>query len=353
MSGLRDAIEAAMGGGSAAAEEMAPAGEVEISTATKGAGQGERDQQPEAARADGRDEKGRFAAKEANREGEAKPEQRIDDATKPDLGKPGEEKAAGGQEQARTHPAPPAHWKDTAKLQWNKLPLAVKEELLTAGSGAAFEPVLAPHRERLQRAGLSEVQAVQYLLAADQALNRDPRGTILALAKAYGVELSLPGTMGTTPAAQDEAEYIDPQVKALQDKFTALEGRLAHQVTAQETQAREQVGRQVAAFRDSHEHYDIVAPQMAKLISAGLASDLQSAYEQACWANPTVRAALRQAEGDAEARRRADEEAQRLKAAKSASGSVTGSPGGRAAPGGLMDGSLRDVITAALQTSRV
>jgi hypothetical protein len=307
-----------------------------------------------------RDEHGRFAGK-----GEQPADKSTATTSTPpdgaDAGKsasptdPAKAQQDGGQPKTGSPVAPPQGWSDTAKVQWNRLPRGVQEELAKQQQASGdFEQVLAPHRSRYAPAGISDQVAIQNLLAADEALSRDPEGTILTLAKSYGVDLSKLAGTGAAPGSQDESEYVDPQLKALHDKIATFEQIFQTQSDASAQQNRERISRQVTEFRDSHPHYDIVAPEMAKLIKAGICDDLQSAYDRAAWANSAVRAELVREQQESEAKKRADEAAARTRAARMASGSVTGSPGGRGAPhGDPSANSLRDVISGAIETSRV
>ncbi|WP_191057802.1 hypothetical protein [Geminicoccus harenae] len=351
MSGLREALEASFRGESAPIEGEA----TEVDTSID-AGQ-PADPTTDPAPASDRDERGRFKAREAADKSTATDQTPPEGA---DAGKGASPTTAKAPQQegqpAKGSPiAPPEGWSDTAKVQWNRLPRAVQEELGKMRQGAGdFEPILAPHRERYASFGMNDQQAIQALLAADEMLNRDPAGTIKRLAENYGVNLAQLAGTGAAPGSQDEPEYVDPQLKALQDEIATLKGYFQTQSDASEAQNRTRISNQVSAFRDSHEHYDIVAPHMAKLISSGAAEGLDDAYEMACWANPAVRAEMVRAEQEAQAKRKADEAAERTRAARLASGSVTGSPGGRGAPHGDPSAiPLRDVISAQFEQSRV
>jgi len=133
-----------------------------------------------------RDEKGRFAAKEA-----APAE------------KSSEETAAPQTEQAAAEPAevlPPRNWKPEAKAAFLALSPEVRQAVLDHQAEIdraqqEFQPkaqflekiqtVLAPHKDRWALNGADEIAAIQQLAAASEMLDRDPVNTLLALARQY------------------------------------------------------------------------------------------------------------------------------------------------------------------------
>ncbi|MDJ0512814.1 MAG: hypothetical protein QNJ62_05155 [Methyloceanibacter sp.] len=101
---------------------------------------------------------------------------------------------------------------------------------------AAFEP----HRQRLQTAGLNDVQAIERLLNAHAYLERSPQEALQVLARQYGVNLQ-------GASAQPQAtEYADP----LEQKVALLEQRLVQQAQAfQQRQTEAEVERRSAVIK--------------------------------------------------------------------------------------------------------
>jgi hypothetical protein len=75
---------------------------------------------------------------------------------------------------------------------------------------------------------------------------------------------------------------------------------------------------------------------MAGLMQSGAAKDLQEAYDRACWADPTVRAALILADNT----RRAAEQAKN----RNALAAVSGAPGAVASVAGVDPANLRQLL---------
>jgi hypothetical protein len=86
-----------------------------------------------------------------------------------------------------------------------------------------------------------------------------------------------------------------------------------------------------------HEHYPTVRTVMAGLIQSGVVQTLQEAYDRACWADPTVRAALQIAENA----RRVQEQSRN----RNAMLTVNGAPGAVNGSGPATDpGNLRALL---------
>ena len=296
------------------------------------------------AKADGRDEKGRFA-------------------------KPAEVGQDEPTEPAAPTIRPPASWSATAKAQFNALDPVIQQEVLRrekdieAGkaqwdSKAAqfnkFEAIVGPRREKLALAGVDEYTAVQQLFAAQDFLERSPLEGIRYLANQYGVgHLFAAQQQGQSPQPQGIETVLQPFQQEIQSLKQTVEALKAAPVEARQREA-EQV---IAAFMEdpAHAYAPNLEQKMGALIQTGQAQGatmtekLKNAYEMACWADPEVRQTLikeqetaRQAKLTQDTRARADK-------ARALSGSVNGSPGLGAALPKAGTGNLRDDILAAYQ----
>ena len=74
-----------------------------------------------------------------------------------------------------------------------------------------WDSVFAPVEENLKLAGVSRVQAVQRLLAAQQMLERNPQQGLAYLAQQYGVQQQ-----------PDHGDPVDPQIAGLQSEVMGL-----------------------------------------------------------------------------------------------------------------------------------
>jgi hypothetical protein len=86
---------------------------------------------------------------------------------------------------------------------------------------------------------------------------------------------------------------------------------------------QQQLNSQIAAFSEGKEHFDAVREDMAALLQADRAPDLDTAYDMAIWARPDLRSGLLQQQTRA-AEERAHAVAQKQRA-QSAAVSVRGS----------------------------
>lgn len=250
--------------------------------------------------------------------------------------------------------APPAGWTAAEKAEWSKLsPVAQaavsRREAEIANGGKQwseekrrYEAMIAPVAESARARGMDAATGIQVLARAQAALDTDPVNAIRHIAKSYGVDLA---TLAGTQAADGSREAPQqPDISALVRQ--AVQPLLApiQQRYAAEEQARQQSTVDlVTTFATSpgHEHFEAVSGHIMALLpiiqqaSPGISHEkaLQDAYDQATYANPTTRAAIKAAQdADAEAKR-VDAAKLRTTAARRAGSSVTGSPNGAAMTG--------------------
>jgi hypothetical protein len=214
----------------------------------------------------------------------------------------------------------------------------------------AFDEIMQPHKSDFERAGMDEVGAVRQLLAAHDYLRKDPQNAIAWLANQYGVDI---GAIGNDPAVEDE--FVDPQVKQLQQQVAQLTGFIQNQQTQQQShvqQSTQSLIDQFAAETDAngnpkHPHFERVRGVMGSLISSENAKDLNSAYEMAVYADPELRAEQVKAMAAAESQNNVKTEAV-AKAKKAARSKVRGSAT-PAAPALPANASIRDTINASIR----
>lgn len=311
---LRDTIEAA-------AEAAKPQ---EIVTEDKTAEASVEEPKPE-----GRDEKGRFKAKEEAAEQLAVQQYKV-----------------------------PNSWSAPVKEKFSILPpevqaeIARREEEVEKGFtrldeernfGKALKEVITPYMPIITAEGGTPAAAVRDLLnTAYQLRTGTPQqkaALVQQIAQQYGVDL---GTL-----RPGEQTYVDPHVMTLQQKIDALERERATEKQLQVQQEQSKVLNEIQAFAadPKNVHFEQVRAHMASLLNSGAAKDLQEAYEQAIWANPEVRSKLMsQQQVETEVKRK-----QELEAKKKAASSVTGSPGVIVPNSGNPNRNLREEITANLR----
>lgn len=205
-----------------------------------------------------------------------------------------------------------------------------------ANLGRTLKEVITPYKPILESAGLDETTAVRSLLNAHYRLTQ---GTVEQRKAAYD---ELGKNLGLI-----EGEKIDPQVRQLQEKLTAIESTIttSQQRALQETQAK--VSKDVEAFASDpkHPYFDEVADDIVAMIQAG--RSLDDAYEKAVWANPVTRQkemARLQTENDAKLKEKAKQEA--LKAKQASSTNVKGRDTRRSPtePKGTMEDTMKETL---------
>ena len=284
-----------------------------------------------------RDEAGRFKAK----------------GEKPETNSPEPAEAAEVSDPAKveaSEPMPASWGKDKSEV-WSKLPpearayIAHREEQVASGFrqyAERFQPLEAvqkaiePFRETFEQYGIGAPEAVARLFQAEANLRRDPERAIETLAAQYGVDLR------QKYARPETDEYVDPQIAELQARYDRLERQLANERAEQEQRIRQAEARQaqeasreamsvVEAWKQKGDraHFETVRADMARLLNAELATDLDDAYAKAVAMRPDLaRAEAERAAREAEAKRQ-DEARKRADAARRATGiNVKSDPSG-------------------------
>lgn len=308
-----------------------------------------------------RDDKGRFAAKDGSPgEGDQKPDgdnqaaadkaARPDKSAEPPLADKPAAKVAdlqpenATQQPAATSAAPPPGWSISAKAAWDKLDPAVREavakretEISTGLAKLADYKGLDDHASLAKQHGTTIKDALDRYIGIERALQSQPIPAILSICRDIGLDTKALASaiMGTTaappgdqkpgeqPPAGKQPSGPDPAVADLQRRLEALTNSI-------NGERQNSIQAELAAFaaKPEHRYFENVRAGMAALMQSGAAADLETAYEQACWANPEIRAAL-----ISERSQKEREEAERIKAeaaskARQAARSVNGSPGG-------------------------
>lgn len=347
---MADSIRAAMKEVSGKAEEEAPnegqAGGGEGSQPEAGEGAGESEAQARA-----RDERGRFAAgddKAPKVDGADKPRPTLTLKEKPNAAAQPERPEGQTTPQApirqpeAKHVSPPPHWNGSAKIDWNKIPGSLRESIAKdyeeVGKVQALNTVLAPHAEVFAREFGGTDRALTQILGTWGYARSQPLAFVREFMQRYGIDpQSLGGVAQPVQGQPQEQLENDPYAPRFQRIETALQ-QIAQQPVLQQ---QHQINSDLQTFQTAlkpdgsvaHPYYNDVRGHMAALMqtpaitevlqSKGGAAALKEAYDQACWANPSVRdAILKERQAAQETERR-----QAIERAQSAAVSVSGAPG--------------------------
>ena len=296
------------------------------------------------------------------------------DAAKPDAGRPRDQSgrfapaaadtvasADADPDAMQTDDAPPVtakpapgSWPKELRDTFGTLPPTVQEfmhkreadvsRLINQYSGKAkfadsVQQVLAPHEAILRADGADPLGAINGLMQTYQTLRNAPPAqkaqAVAQMIKRFGVDLSLVGEDGN-------AGNSDPHVSQLYDKVAQLERQLVERQHADQQAEQTHVESVIADFAKDKPHFDAVKVHMGALMNAGLAKDLQDAYDQAVMAHPDIRATVLQ---EQESKRRAEAAAKAAAARKAGAVNIAhrGVPAA-AKPVGTMEDTMRETF---------
>ena len=300
----------------------------------------------------GRDEKGRFTAKESQEEPpKEEPKRELE------------------PKESKLELRPPRGWAPGPKAKFDKLDDDIKQAIaqreIDVDKGFAKlrdYNGLDPWIELAKRNGTTLVEAVknynhfENALASDlvsgielicQRFNAHPLSVANALiAKAGGVPSQI-GASGTQPNYQNAGVDLSP----IQRELSQLRSYI-------NTQQQQDIMRQIDEFQanPSHRYYDNVRERMAELIENGSSKTLEHAYKTAIWENDEIRQLL--ISDQSQAGQGLVKQARKAAAAvtaKAASKAVTGAPNSGSheqANNRASTLSLRDEIRAAMERQR-
>ena len=226
-----------------------------------------------------RDEKGKFAAKEA-----VEPSA----STAPVEIPPDVQKLGFRKEESDAFIAAPPILKDAIVRRITEMHAGIEQYKTAANYAQVMDKAIAPFAATLQSLNISPDKAVSELMAADHRLRygspQEKSAYFAQLAQSYGIDLA------TIP----EQPYIDPNVSAMQQRLQQLEGQIQQQTLMGQQQEEATLNSEIADFRadPNHSHFESVKGHMSALLQARQAQNLEDAYEQAVYANPTTRVAM-------------------------------------------------------------
>lgn len=191
--------------------------------------------------------------------------------------------------------------------------------------------ILGPRREAFAQQGTNPVVALNQLFALSDFAGRDPSNFVMWFADQHNIDLD------QLLDARDAANTGDPQLQQLQGTVQTLQQQLQARDQAdlqRQQQNNVDLVRSFAEAKDANgqplrPYMDDVMNEWGAQIAALRAANpempneqiLQKAYDNACWANATVRGKMQEASNVA-----TQQQQQRVQQAKAAGASVTGAP---------------------------
>lgn len=174
--------------------------------------------------------------------------------------------------------APMADYIEQRESEYAKGVSTYRDEAMKAKS---LQDAIAPFIPEMQRYGVTPETEIRNLLSAHHTLvSADPQRKLQMFAKLatdYGVPLQ----------AITGGQY-DPQSATLMNELNALKSQFGQ--IYQTTQQREQyeIVSKIEQFKAGREHFEELRESMAGLLQAGIAADLETAYDKALRLNDSL-----------------------------------------------------------------
>jgi hypothetical protein len=264
--------------------------------------------------------------------------------------------AVAGSETVVERPEPPKSWKAEKRAVWDKLDpetaayISQREQEMSRGveqdrerlaPAVQFYQAVQPFVDEIRQMGRDPNADMRDLLYTRQLLSHGDEATkfqtIVNVAHACGIPLGqmLQQSAAVPPHMQ---QHLDPNVMAAQQRARDLEHQMTQRQQFDQQQIQAAAQQEVENFRTSHPHVEELGPEMQRLLQAGLATDLDSAYSKALRLNDklfTQSQAQQRETAEKERRTAADKAAKAAKAnavstRTATPGSVTAATGGAA-----------------------
>lgn len=217
----------------------------------------------------------------------------------------GQQPGVQGQQQASEALAPPKSWAADKHELWKALPRPAQEyyntreqQFLTgieqyrgdAGFAKQLREVITPYQPMLRAQGISETDAVKFLLNANYRLTNGSEVERRAAYEQIGRDLGFLQAQSGQGGQSGEQQQVDPVLRQLQTELGQIKSVLTAEQRTRHEQARTKADTDVNTFAadKTNLYFDEVAKDMVGFINQGM--DLKDAYDKAVWANPVTRA---------------------------------------------------------------
>jgi hypothetical protein len=261
----------------------------------------------------------------------------------------------------------PSSWTAAAKAEFAKASPVVQQEVLRreqqmhdgiaqykekATYADTLHKAIAPFEQTIRSMGVEPAVAISALLNADHQLRygspAEKMNSFLNIAQSYGIDLS---------QGIPERQQVDPNIQHLQTQLQNTQQQLNQVLTTQQQREQMELNSQIERAKQGKEHFDAVRNEMAALLQAGSAKDIDEAYDMAVYARPDLRQALlaKQLEEKlaAENQKRAEEAKKADEAAKAARAAAAPNVARRGTlPAHKPAGSMRDTMQETLEKIR-
>lgn len=255
----------------------------------------------------------------------------------------------------------PKSWKSGLAEKYNQLDPDIKAEIHRREEnffngfeqmrpavefGVAMDEAFRPFAGVLQEQQATPQSAVNYLLSVYSVLTKGtPEQRLLGIKHLMSeAKVSLESLTGQP---DPEQAYVDPAVAELRNELTGVKSELQQRKAAEVEAARANAAKEYDAFVAKNPLATQLMEDMLPLLRAG--HTLETAFEKAKWANPTVRAQLQKEQADlakAEEEKRNKEKALRARQASRTAVRDNSRSGGPTAPLGDIDDTMKEVMSS-------
>lgn len=249
--------------------------------------------------------------------------------------------------------APPQSWKGSAKVNWDRLPRAVREEISreygevdsARGELAPLKELFDVNREFLvnQAGSVSNAMAQMMQFARLSVDNPVQLAEHILRSKGLDPRAVFGGQPGQAPQQNQQPDLETMLAKAVDARWQTLSQQ-------RETQ---QLQTQIDQFGadPKYPYFNDVRSLMGAIMSAGKAKSMEEAYEQATRADPTIWAAIQASQSEAGGQQR-QQAVQTARLAQRTNLKGSPLPNGASAGGGKSNASVLDDVRAAAEELR-
>ncbi|MBO6281502.1 MAG: hypothetical protein J6N49_03105 [Alphaproteobacteria bacterium] len=153
----------------------------------------------------------------------------------------------------------------------------------------SLDELFEQNKQRLKNLGIEKMQDWLTGLAwLDKQIEEHPAKTLQAIAAIYGVKAEFPQIRNKQPEPEVVARLCQ-----LEHQYRDLTSYLQNQDKQRLADLIRMFGRQTDQSGNLlHPYFDEVKQQVFALLNSGAAADIEQAYENALWLNPSTRARL-------------------------------------------------------------
>ncbi len=231
---------------------------------------------------------------------------------------------------------PPSSWRANVRDHFATLPADVQDEILRregdfhngiqqykqdADYARGIKSVIAPYQSDFAALGVNETQAIQSLLQSERTLRvgtpEQKLAVLQSIVHSYGVPVE--ALLSDDGNVRDMAMQNSQLLSRLNQMEQQLHGFTSAQQQTAQSQAQTEI--QKFASNPANKWFEDVREDMGRMLNAGMATDLQDAYDKAVWQRTDIRQAiLAQQQKEAEEKRQKEAT---TRAAKAIKGNVT------------------------------